>query len=106
MTNEEINKYLTEQKGECWHVINQPDHTPYWCCKCESYFNDFHTPDFFTPEGFFKAWNWATEQEWWTMFLFSHFHGDYMEAIHGAINTKYIDPTTFAPALTKFLKER
>ena len=72
---DDINKFLTETIGECWHEhqINHLGSSKYECScggNWDSYAleePDHHTEipiDFFTWEGFGKLWEWASEQPW------------------------------------------
>lgn len=108
---EEINKYLTEQLGECWHeYVWQTAYAPqvdsyYKCIDCShEVFGQTMNPgngDFSTPDGFFKLWRWAIEQEWWNDFINSI--GGWTVWIEPE---KIIDPETFAKAIANYLKER
>lgn len=63
--------------------------------------------DFFTAEGFFKLWNWAQEQDWWSKFFLDHSVSKYTP--HRVWSKKQvkvlINPDRFAPAVYDFLKE-
>ncbi|MCK5608458.1 hypothetical protein KAR91_41640 [Candidatus Pacearchaeota archaeon] len=111
MTNEDINKYLTEAMGECWHEP-LPDMSTWssreHCKKCNKIvavkFNSrsFVTNNFFTWEGFGKLWGWAIEQEWWNMFIYQ-WTDDY---VGFEIPCSLINPARFAKAIHEYLKER
>ncbi len=111
MINEEINKYLTEAMGECWHewIGTDGDATWHRCIKCylEKHFYEHESPpppvDFFTWEGFGKLWEWASKREWWTAFCVSK----YMMCNPFQVRlNKLIHPTNFANVIYKFLQER
>ena len=109
----ERNKYITEAMGECWHDYFWQDAYPecfYECILCsDQVFGQTMNPsnnsnlNFSTPEGFFKLWNWAIEQEWWWKFRNSILTGDafdYQNIEH------IINPDNLANAIEKYLKER
>jgi len=94
-TKEEINKYLTQKKGQCWH-----EYYPYQqgfgsmqCIKCRS----FKAPeDFFTWDGMGNLITWAKRQEFWRPFV-SYNHKKL---------EKVLGPEEFTPLLYNFLKRR
>lgn len=96
MNKEEINKYLTEAMGECWHTsFNNTESLcscgkPAYCC----YYTKNN--DFFTWEGFGKLKEWVEVQEWWKEWYSNH----YMSAWY------FVNPERFATAIYGFLKER
>jgi hypothetical protein len=115
---DQINKFLTEQMGECWHDRMVPSDGGVRCYKCKAWFTsryidrfnsgEYNT-NFFTWVGFGKLWEWAQAQEWWTNF------GDWFYSIdswHKAQDFKLchaeylIHPDSFANAVYEFLKER
>lgn len=130
MTEQEVNKYLTEQMGgklvDCCIVDGEEDidetcvrqdnsefpiddctygskgRKPEDCKYWQKIFIDGIT-DFSTPDGFFKAWNWAREQEWWGKFT-ATFTIDGIQTPW--IPEDIIDPTNFANALAEFLKAK
>ena len=68
---EEDSKYLAEKMGLCWHEFRvvQTDWET-WKRKCIHCDCDYgKNPDFSSEHGFFVAWNWAKEQEWWDTFI-------------------------------------
>ena len=92
MNNQEINKYLTEAMGECWHEGPLEGRL----CSCGSMWLhclDMNI-DFFTWEGFGKLKEWAEVQKWW---------GDFQE---DTIMWLLVNPERFATAIYEFLKER
>jgi hypothetical protein len=91
-------KFLTEAMGECWHVG-----APNFCVKCKDAF-EFGTfqNNFSTPDGFFKLWKWAQEQEWWENFRMLTFTG----ATWIGHEDRFINPDRFADAVYAFLKEQ
>ena len=117
----ERDKFLTEAMGECWHDWIQKTRLGSGRCICQveghymAYENFvFHAEmnlDFSTPEGFFKLWNWAKEQEWWTIFRKSQIHRKIVKHdrgekdIWGLIPAELINPDTFANAIYNYLKE-
>ena len=109
MSNEDINKYLTEAMGECWHdylkLLND-DHSgsPHFICKkCDEhhYSWDYQHSDFFTWQGYGKLWEWATKQEWWWKF----WDVNIPEDDRGGGVVDFINPTNFANAIYEYLKE-
>ena len=102
----EINKFLTEQLGGCWHETIGPYSSGYgWVCKhCDRKFTTNN--NFFTPEGFFKLWNWAIEQDWW--------HGQFEPWLlcdwknnkqYGMVKSEIINPERFAKGVYELLEE-
>jgi hypothetical protein len=86
MTRDEANRIITEVMGKCWHEprlrkcvacrgtgdVGAWGDGPAVCpiCKGEGVvMMRWKNPKFFTPEGFFTAWKWAKEQEWWPLFI-------------------------------------
>jgi hypothetical protein len=72
------NKALDEERGGAW---SSP------------------IPDYFTPVGFFIAWNWAKEQDWWWEFIYK------VTDVEDAI-IDMIDPAVFPMKLAEWLKGR
>jgi hypothetical protein len=104
---EEINKYLAEAMGECWHefeIRKLPDSSFHGrvCCHCGDY-QTLAIPmlDFSTWEGFGKLWEFAIKQEWWN---------DFINSIGGwtiwVEPEKIIHPETFAKSIAQYLQER
>lgn len=60
--------------------------------------------DYTTPEGFFKAWRWAKEQEWWGEFV--SWTGGLRIEKYTFIACYYVNEATFALTLAEWLKER
>ena len=93
--NTERDRFLTEAMGECWH-----GHTISWCEKCQIAGRSL---SFSIPNGFFKLWDWAIKQDWWSAF------GDlyYITPADGgitAIQLEYlIDPDRFANTIYQYL---
>ena len=85
MNNKDVNKFLTEQLGECW-LSNM----------------NYLENDFFTWTGFGLLWEWATKQEWW-----NHFMNDQSgKMVCFEVSYHLINPTNFANAIYEFLKEK
>lgn len=65
--------------------------------------------DFSTWEGFGKLWLWAQRQKWWKRFCNERYYAESchgrLEDIDGVFYVTEIDPSIFANALYKFLKE-
>lgn len=109
MSNEEINKYLTEAMGECWHewqAISKPVHGYRYCCtKCEKMVDkklqNLTNGNLWIAFGI--TWGWATKQEWWGKFT-STFTIDGIQTPW--IPKGIINPTNFTKAIYEFLKER
>lgn len=113
MSNENINKYLTETMGECWHKeVKKAPNPEYSICNCgERYhWTEASCPNnnFFTWQEFGKLWEWATKQEWWDNFLMEISCG----LTKGILSTKdhglymphcIVNPTNFANAIYEFL---
>lgn len=59
-------------------------------------------PDFSTPDGFFKLWNYTSTKDWFFdfKFWFSKASGEY------SIDHKLINPDVFANELLKYIKKR
>ena len=94
-------QFLTEMIGECWHDISI-DRTRSF--QVQFYKNN----NFFTPEGFFKLWNFCKEQEWWVKFhdfnggRIIQYENELIPDIEIYINPYLINPNTFANAVAKF----
>ena len=121
MSSEEINKYLTEAMGECWHENTDIQSAHTICRDCPigyltHYWIDYrnkHRNNFFTWEGFGKLWEWATKQEWWVGFIRK---ATYLDNTQEEIDAdvfhfkkgiqSIINPTNFAKAIYDYLKEQ
>ena len=96
---EEINKYLTEAIGECWHEFEFIDFEYICGCGLSS-----HTPvvkhnDFFTWEGFGKLFSWAKGQRWWIDFILTRQQS-------GVYNfCERLTPEVFARSIYAFLNK-
>ena len=111
--NKEINKYLTEAIGECWHTWDLTLHKDNFAlltltckhCLVEVKRNEStkFENDFFTWEGFGKLWEWARSQEWWSDF--SRYLDtptvECNDVTH--IDFRVISPETFASSIYDFL---
>lgn len=103
---EEINKFLTESMGECWHEWALEKDTPpfreYSCNKCNMVYviNPSDKIDFLTWEGFGKLWEWAIKQVWWEKFTWFH------QSIEDEILTELINPEHFAKAVAEYLQKK
>jgi len=109
MNKEEINKWLIEFMGyqtykrEYRYKEKRAIHTVYFdpSKPVDRKKNKVKkTPDFFSPEGFFKLWNWAIEKEWW-----EDFERD-LELPRHWIPRRFINPETFPIKLYEFLRSR
>lgn len=112
-------KFLTEKMGLCWHDwFYKGTHPPYRdpefkpdkiCSNCGI---DFYKQlslginecnfDFSTPEGFFKLWNWAAEQDWWQHFIERVTVGHFK--VRDIISI--INPTVFADEVWGYLSTK
>lgn len=119
MENEEVNKYLTEKMGLCWHEITRYEkEIGYFTsiCNCGRKIRDsrgnkrecFANINLFSPEGFFFLWNWAIKQDWWREFEIVNIYNDEIcwECGLGSLNLNLINPEAFAKAIYNYyLKE-
>ena len=91
--------FLCEAMGICWHE-NFPV-----CDKCGEEYDvvDFHNslPDFSTWEGFGKLFEWATQQDWFSVFLDNFFFIDATNGLTALIH--HIHPDRFADAVYEFI---
>ncbi len=117
MTREEIDQYLTEAIGECWHYWQDSTwygvgamRVDYFCSKCkqrqtteQNYERKPNKPpqanDFSTWEGFGKLFKWAQKQDWWQSFI------SYTEDLEGGV-IYWVEPERFATILYNFLREQ
>jgi hypothetical protein len=116
----ERDKFLTEAMGLCWHEeleeyrlhdeirmrckCGETALKGYCCIRSSGFQQDC---GFSTPDGFFKLWDWAQEQDWWT--VGSPFWGGYTAYKSQGrfmIGDAFINPNHFADAVFKYLKER
>lgn len=101
---EEINKYLTQKKGQCWHDWARSkspykDESVFWKCKkCHVLTSRPIQHDFFTWQGFGNLITWARRQEFWPSFVTYNYNK--------AKNLALAEPALFACALYHFLKRR
>ena len=94
--NEEINKYLTEAMGECWHVFKLIDFEYKCRCGLDSMYPTVTNNEFFTWEGFGKLFTWTKEQGWWIDFI--------LQQRSGVTNfCELLSPEVFAKAIYAFL---
>lgn len=102
----EINKFLTEAMGECWHDVHE-DGDYIHCLNCGKDKPYCNNKQFFTWEGFGKLWEWSIKQEWWETFQ-DMVIGDtevYTDGdITKRINEEYINPEEFARSVFLYLK--
>jgi len=74
MTDEEVNKAITEFMGECWHEFDLSNNNVIRpCIKCGQNWwgistNSFSWFDYLAPENFLKVWEKAKEDERWEEF--------------------------------------
>jgi hypothetical protein len=67
-------------------------------CDKMGYKVPYSNPQFFsTPDGFFKLWEWASQQEWFIVFACPGIAKDHW------IQTCYINPDYFADAVSRYL---
>ena len=93
-------KFLTEAMGICFWG----DHS---CDKCTDDSGNLlggksRLPvaiNFSTPESFFRLYNWAKEQDWWLIFVFSSVLGS-------PLTSEPIDPDQFSNEVYTYLKSR
>jgi len=57
-------------------------------------------PDFSTPDGFFKLWDWAQKQEW-----FELFRNTEMMSMHLIKGFSWVNPDKFADTVYEFLRK-
>lgn len=97
MTHDEINKFLAEIMGKCWHECGPgprgdfKDPPPYACPKCGEWATDFQgrycsperlNPNFFQSAQFVEWMQWAGKQKWfWNMR--AELAADYYEKAEG-----------------------
>lgn len=97
---EEVNEFLSYFMGEHYH-------SGFYECKCGTKNVNRIWPsnnNFFTPEGFFKLFNWAKEQDWWTIYLCFGTDGEYISGFDDKIDLKYISPDLFALTIYNFVR--
>jgi len=105
---EEINKFLTEAMGECWHDFVRTCYCcPPCCSKCgadetNATVYNFDSDDW---EGFGKLWEWAQKQEWWKTFIYEYYTQPAKNVGSELHMTQFIHPDRFADALYDFLQE-
>lgn len=113
MNKDQVNKELTELLGECWHeaTIKQSpkrvqgfvENNPV-CKHCNISYAEFEQRnDYYTDTGFFKLWNYAIEQEWWSKFVGEMI---FKEVFISENLAKAINPENFANTIYEYLKER
>lgn len=109
----EVNKYLTEAMGECWHENGQGECRFTYASKCIHCQVEIGKPiirkyaqnnDFFTWQGFGKLWEWTVGKVWFDYFLEKTFNGD--PQFSSRIEKDLVNPKVFAKAIYNYLKER
>ena len=113
---EELNKFLTEWMGDCYHefkncMANQGG-DGFICDICEESFKGTSVAlieiqtrnDFLTWEGFGLLWGWANEQDWWDDFWIDN--GKCDDKFEMFINETLIDPEEFAKAVVQYLEKK
>jgi hypothetical protein len=114
---EEIEIFLTEAMGDCWHdwkvIEDTPPFRKYHCDKCDTgKINPEPYTDFLTWEGFGKLWTWAIKQEWWYHFKDKMVTEKYYTTAFGSskgpseINYGMINPENFAKSVAHFLQKK
>ena len=104
---EELNKFLTEEMGDCYHefnsLTNNEGGTGFICDTCEESFEGdvgeikLQTRnDFLTWEGFGLLWEWASTEQWCCRFL---------DSLEGPLS-HYIEPENFAKAVAHYLQKK
>lgn len=119
MTPEQENKIIHEARGLCHHEyrrIYDPFNEalalnvdPLICPLCDKRGklpSDFANPDYHTETGFWGAWEWAKEQEWWDEFMTTIFYRPLHPETIIKLVTPLINPTTFATVLAEWLEKR
>jgi hypothetical protein len=121
MKPEQASRIITEKMGGCWHEwVNDwklTDDAPLpvaFCSRCgdKKYGHIDNNIDYTTPDGFFKAWQWAQSKEWWDEFVCWTTFPVNWESIFPyskkwpVIPTRCIDSTTFAITLAEWLEKR
>ena len=106
---EELNKFLTEAMGECWHT-HPPVIGEIWgikCDKCGIIVSPNLNNNFLTWEGFGKLWKWGNKQEWIGEFIYWYNSNMVIdeERLH-IILSDLVDPEFFAKAVVVFLPEK
>ena len=103
---EEINKFLTEAMGECWHAHTSVIEGTWGvkCDKCGIIVTPKLNNDFLTWEGFGKLWQWGIDQEWWDTFMLNN--GRCNDTFEMFINENLIEPEAFAKAVVYYLQEK
>lgn len=84
MNKNELRYFLTEATGEC-------------CPKFFKTYGYHKQIDFLTWEGFGKLWEWASEQEWWGVFIG-------LKDKH--VKQEYVNPEKFAKAVAGYLQKK
>lgn len=108
---EELNKFLTEARGECWHEYSEhlENRLSYGMCHVCKHCDHLdwscgQINDFLTWEGFGKLWQWGIDQEWWDTFILDN--GRCNDNFEMFINENLIDPEPFAKAVADFLQKK
>jgi hypothetical protein len=104
--NTERDKYLTEAMGLKWK--QEIPGVRY------GMFGPPENINFDSPDGFFKLWNWAQGQEWWTEFQkkISYRVQEWSDVYHAVLSNyagiqpQYIHPTRFADAVYDYLRAK
>ncbi len=81
--NTEINKFLHEYRGKCFHKPDPHNTDECLSCKCafqfpsgEPYSCDRYNPNYLTnPSDWRELLEWAVGQEWWNAFMFEQGRG-------------------------------
>lgn len=102
--NDERDKFLTEQMGECWHIgyLSVGCHDAIRCDKCGWDFYDNN--DFSTPDGFFKLWNWCQTQDWFEYLFWNRLH-KFSPSYGKIFDYDLIQPERFAGIVYNFITD-
>lgn len=99
----DIDIFLTEAMGECWHEWEMPDRFTAQCIKCDMTIGmNINMPvnlDFSTWRGFGILWEWAKTQKWWKGFIYNKYRST-------SLTFDIIDPVIFANAVYDYLLEK
>ncbi len=100
----ERDKFLTEVMGKCYHdTLGGMTPLRTHCSKCDTPLPIFN-PNFSTWKDFGMLWGWAQQQTWWKEFLREFTNWNSLEDELFAAIVRLVNPSPFADALYKFLK--
>lgn len=102
MTQQQVNKVITEAMGLCYHEWGNAFQGWFYCMKCGNEKSSSVHPDFSTWQDWGRALEWAQGQEWWDRFISVEWDKGLMP--DGDFLGTLLNPTCGSLALAEFIE--